>query len=169
MKEIWKDIDGYEGTYSISNKGFVRNNKTGKTLSNIKKDSGYIVVKLKGKSVSLHRLVLSTFDPIENPEIYEVDHLDNVKSNNELDNLQWVTHSENQIRRFARSKEGIPDRIYNSSNKAKPIVVRNISSGALARFDSLTSFCNFMGFPHGTVYRHMQESKPYKNYFLRRL
>ena len=59
---------------------------------------GYLLVELKCDlriKESVHRLVLETFNPIEHMENYQVNHIDGNKINNNLDNLEWVTRSEN--------------------------------------------------------------------------
>lgn len=110
MSEVWKDIVGYEGYYQVSNRGRVRslgfliNNRGGSTrykpgrirkLSN--HSNGYKFVKLfNAEQCYIHRLVLSTFRPLDNMDALEVNHKDGDKTNNNLDNLEWVTHRENQ-------------------------------------------------------------------------
>lgn len=59
---------------------------------------GYLLIELKCDlqiKESVHRLVLETFCPIENMEDYQVNHIDGNKTNNNLNNLEWVTRSEN--------------------------------------------------------------------------
>ncbi len=103
-KEIWKDIDGYESVYQISNLGRVRslrdcNQKPReKILSPYKSHNGYLQINLvrreKKSTFKLHRLVAQAFIP--NPENKpEVNHIDGNKSNNHISNLEWCTHSEN--------------------------------------------------------------------------
>lgn len=59
-------------------------------------DNGYFVVRVKGKWISIHRLVLLTWRPIPNDgEPMTVDHLDSNRRNNRLDNLEWVSPGEN--------------------------------------------------------------------------
>ena len=169
MEEEWKFIEGFNQRYSVSNTGHVRNNKTGRVLVNVKKDTGYTKVKLKGKNMAVHRLVMMTFKPIDNPEKYEVDHLDNDRANNRLDNLEWVTPSENQTRRFRRSNEGMPDKVINNSSRPKRIIVKNCNNGVEVEFRSLQYYCKFMGFAPGTVYKYMSSGKLYKGYFIRRV
>ncbi len=98
MKEMWKDIAGYEGKYQVSNLGNVKNNKTNKILKNRKDKHGYFYVALcknsKVKAMKVHRLVAQTF--ISNPKNKpEVNHIDGIKTNNLINNLEWVTHNEN--------------------------------------------------------------------------
>ncbi len=111
MVEIWKDIKGYEGLYQVSNLGRVRSldhiyiTKCGKRMlvkGQMKKPSsdndGYMFVLLrrngKQKRCAIHRLVAKAFitNQYNKPE---VNHIDAVKSNNRVDNLEWVTGKEN--------------------------------------------------------------------------
>ena len=105
MEEIWKDIKVYEGRYQVSNMGNVRSmhykDKTNpnidsgvRLLKPIKKNNGYLVVSLLGKQTNIHRLVAETF--IENPENKPcVDHINTIPTDNQVDNLRWVTYKEN--------------------------------------------------------------------------
>jgi len=98
--EIWKDVDGYENYYRVSNNG--------KVLSVIKSKHiilkqrvtkyGYCAVNIRNeqnkRNVSVHRIVAIAFIP--NPENKrEVNHKDGIKTNNSIENLEWVTRSEN--------------------------------------------------------------------------
>lgn len=59
-------------------------------------DSGYFIVRVKDKWISVHRLVLLTWRPIPNDgEPMTADHLDSNRRNNRLDNLEWVSQDEN--------------------------------------------------------------------------
>ncbi len=113
MKEVWKDIAGYEGLYQVSNFGRVRSLErvvqhmhSGKlTLpSKLKEPKGG-----KRKQISIHRLVAETFIP--NPDgLPCVNHKDENKTNNHVDNLEWCTYKYNthygtNIER-ARKKKG---------------------------------------------------------------
>lgn len=105
--EIWKDIEGYEGKYQISTFGRVKSmerksrNRCGsyvrkeKILKPINHRQGYLKVNInRNKRDFIHRLVAKTFIP--NPLNKEqVNHIDDNKSNNFINNLEWVTNGEN--------------------------------------------------------------------------
>lgn len=94
---IWKVIDGFDN-YEISNTGLVRNNKSGRILSDFAQKTGYhsVVLSKEGKQYTkyVHRLVAEAF--IDNPENKaEINHLNFRKNDNRVDNLKWVTRAEN--------------------------------------------------------------------------
>src|SRR3970040_299459 len=95
-----KYITGYDN-YTIDISGVVTNTRTGRALSpNINKDNGYLQVDLwaknKGTKFYIHRLIALAF--IDNPlDLPEVNHIDSVRTNNKLDNLEWVTSKGNSI------------------------------------------------------------------------
>lgn len=98
MAEEWKAIRGFEGLYSVSDCGSVRNDRTRKRLKWAVSDHGYCSVKLfrekKGYQKAVHRLVAEAFIP--NPENKpQVNHKDLNKRNNYAVNLEWVTNGEN--------------------------------------------------------------------------
>lgn len=99
MKEIWKDIPGYEGLYQVSNLGNVKSFFTGKLLKKLPHSTGYLAVVLykdrTSKRRTVHRLVAMAFLP--NPESkLTVNHKNGNKHDNSVDNLEWATHKENQ-------------------------------------------------------------------------
>lgn len=117
MEEIWKDIQGYEGLYQISNLGNVKSlhygakanhpnwkSQTERIIKQRIATSGYCRVELykpqSRKCFYVHRLVALTFIP--NPENKsEVNHIDGNKLNNCVENLEWNTKSENISHSFA--------------------------------------------------------------------
>ena len=98
MNENWKTINGYEN-YQISNKGNVKNIITNQILKQCNNGRGYKHVMLynsdhKGKTLVVHRLVANAFIP--NPQnLPEVNHIDENKTNNSVDNLEWITCKDN--------------------------------------------------------------------------
>lgn len=108
MKNVlWKDIEGYEGIYQISNFGEVmrlmsydsrHHLRNSKILKQRKNSEGYMIVGLhkngKEKKFLVHRLVAQAF--ISNPKNYpEINHIDENKHNNFASNLEWCNREYN--------------------------------------------------------------------------
>ena len=118
--EIWKDIKDFEGRYQVSNMGNIRSLKRkvkhntsktgfievdGKVLKPYTTKKWYLHVDL-GKSDGtkkygrVHRIVMETFVPnIDN--LPQVNHLNGLKDDNRLENLEWCDNSENQLHAYA--------------------------------------------------------------------
>lgn len=105
MEEEWRQIDGYDGVYEVSSFGRVRSNNTYRhnephILAQSKRSDGYKMVCLSKNNVArnyvVHRLVAKAF--LENKDNLEmVNHKDENKENNCVDNLEWCTRSYNQL------------------------------------------------------------------------
>lgn len=107
MIEEWKSIKDIPN-YDVSNLGRIRNNKTERILKP-KKIKGYEYVCLRNNNKNLckqvHRIVAKTFIP--NPDNKPlVNHKDYNRSNNCVDNLEWVSNSENQLYSRIRISKG---------------------------------------------------------------
>jgi hypothetical protein len=98
--EYFKDVYGYEGLYKVSNFGRVeslpKSGKDGIILKSIKHSDGYGCCRLyknkKFKSKKIHRLVMAAF---RGPSDLEVNHINGIKSDNNLCNLEYCTTSQN--------------------------------------------------------------------------
>ena len=98
-KEEWRDVVGYEGLYKVSNLGNVYSLLSNKILSPSKNHGGYLSVQLsKDNNINrkyIHRLVALAFlgDPPEDKQ--QINHKDENKENNNVSNLEWISHIEN--------------------------------------------------------------------------
>jgi len=113
-KEEWRQVVGYEGLYSVSNQGNVKsdrfrtNSKIDRRLKPHKGQNGYYMVILYGKgkpkNICIHTLVSGAFLN-KRPDGYDVDHIDNDRLNNYVENLRYVTRSKNIQRAFDQGRK----------------------------------------------------------------
>lgn len=114
--EQWKALD-FEGLekYEVSTCGRVRNTNTGLILKQQKNIYGYMVVmlwifrgnkygKAKPKQCQVHRLIAHAFKPVENEGELFVNHINFNRSDNNIENLEWVTPKENAERKTPKKK-----------------------------------------------------------------
>jgi len=109
--EIWKDIKDFEGHYQISNLGTVKSFKNGKEriLKFGMGTNGYFMVGLSKNNTTryfmIHKLVFENFTgKVSNRKIV-IDHINNIKTDNCLENLQLITNRENSYK-DKKSKSG---------------------------------------------------------------
>ena len=100
--EVWKQIPNFS-LYQVSNYGRVKIIKSNKIIrQNFSRE--YLIIGITNdkkvrKTVRVHRLVALTFKPNNNPKL-EVNHINSVKSDNRVDNLEWTTHKSNCEKSF---------------------------------------------------------------------
>ena len=144
-EEIFKAIPGYEGIYEVSDLGRVKSLKFGKEkiLKCIKDSAGYYVVGLrkdnKTKTKKVHQLVAMAFlnHTPDGTQKLVVDHIDNNKLNNRLDNLQLTTNRENTSKdRKGCSSKFIGVSWFKRDNKWKASIYINGKLIHLGYFDT---------------------------------
>ena len=146
--EEWRDVKGYEGRYEVSSFGNIKSLISGgKIMKPNFVGRGYATVELfnghKGQRILIHRIVAKAFIP--NPNNHPIiNHIDENKTNNCMDNLEWCTYSHNsrhgtmQQRRMAGTDYGTALRkeiaIKNGKMACKPIV--QIGKNFITEWDS---------------------------------
>ena len=166
-EEEYKDVIGYEGLYQVSNKGNVKSlnyRHTGKEriLKLRKNNRGYLQVFLykegKAKVYKVHRLVATAFIPNPN-NLEQVNHIDEVKTNNIVENLEWCTREYNyhygtRIRRVAEANTGNPKlskALINNPKLSKPVIGINKVSGLIVEFPSTHEASRQTGISQGNI------------------
>lgn len=92
--EKW--IDAYcSENYEVSNQGRVRHKQTKKLLKGSISSDGYNIITMDYTHRSLHRVVLQSWNPIENHEAFTVDHINGIRTDNQLSNLRWSNREDN--------------------------------------------------------------------------
>lgn len=165
MKEIWKDIKGFEGRYRISNTGKVYSmprsgsgGHKGMYLKPKPHSAGYRYVSLKcngrEKGKSIHRLVAEHFipNPASKPQ---VNHKDGDKTNNHVSNLEWCTMSENIKHSFDNGFHKPPDNVgqNNSKAKLKTVDVINIRDDSPKTFKERKAVADKHGVSEATIWQ----------------
>lgn len=173
-EEIWKPIENFDGDYLISNLGRVYSAPrtvdfghrsriiNGTVLKPKRHKGGYLCVVLRRKDYFVHRLVAEAFIP--NPNGYmEVNHIDEDKTNNSVQNLEWCDRKYNANYGTIRKRQ--------SEARAKSFTVMNeetreVYSSPISAFrstgihnDSISRVCKYGGTAGGYHWRYVNEAR----------
>ena len=158
--EIWRDIEQYPG-YQVSNQGQIKSFKQSKEgrILKPKISAGYAGVDFRkgGKSYYglVHRIVLSTFAPVEGWETLTVNHIDGDCLNNKLENLEWMTQSENTA--YSRS-------VLQTGNRTRRVHVITLR-GEEKFYGSVTEAAKQLGFSKTAISNWANKKRSYEGKF----
>lgn len=138
---MWTNMYGFETMYQINEKGQVLSKATNKIISQRQDKKGYFIVTLttpSGKKTTkgVHRLLMETFRPCENMAELTVNHINHIKTDNTLDNLEWLTSEENSA---DAHRAGLVPYIGGNNRRA----VRCVETGAV--YESCTKAAEAVG------------------------
>ena len=159
--EIWKDIPSYEGLYQASNYGNIKRLHKDYRCKPYKilkpqKSGNYYTVTLSKNGISVqytvHYLIAKTFIlNVENKS--QINHKDGNKLNNTIENLEWVSNSEN-------TKHAYDNNLYHFNGKnSYPVVLYDKDYNYIKTYRSIRALCNFTGFNRKTVSAILNNSK----------
>lgn len=172
MQEVWKDIEGYEGRYQVSNFGHVkslryRGRNEARLLVPKCNNSGRLWVELfvngKKKCMLIHRLVAMAFIPNPNGCL-QINHIDENPKNNVVWNLEWCTAKENISKYLKNHPDALSERCKSSINARwnkrnnhsgksiiipykhkKPILQMTTDGEIVTRWDNISTVCRENG------------------------
>ncbi|MCG0557083.1 LysR family transcriptional regulator [Lactiplantibacillus plantarum] len=147
--EIWR-TSPYEG-YSASTLGNIRNDKTGRILKPGKTKLGYLIVTVGGRSRLIHRIIMDTFLPITKEEakvLSDCDHVNNIRSDNRLNNLVRISHADNL------RKEHRMNQIRHSC------IAINANGEVVIKCQSMTAMAELLGVSQSAISAHVNSGKP---------
>lgn len=135
---MWKDIE-FNPNYEVSDSGIVRR-KSNKNVLKGCITSGYRSVKLtfensKQQRFYVHRLVALYFIPNEDKRKTFVNHKNGDKMDNRVENLEWVTPRENNLRYYQKIKQDKKER--KNGGKAIPVIQYDLNKNELAIYPSM--------------------------------
>lgn len=167
--ELWKDIKGYEGLYQVSNEGNVRSVdrivqverngsqfeqcRKGRIIRQLARRHGYLAVFLykdgERIQVSVHRLVAEAFCE-KKQGATEVNHKNEIKTDNRAENLEWVTHKENTNYGTAQQRRSEKTR---NNERSTPIRQKTLDGEVVKEYPSIAEAFRQTGCGKGNIHK----------------
>jgi len=150
-KEVWKDIPGFEGLYQASNMGRIASIRYGfKLMSLVRNPTGYLQIAFRvNNSIKrglVHVFVAKTFlDQCDG--CTQVDHINHVKTDNRVENLQWISRSDNMKNNYSRGITSV-DKL---KSKGKRVELFDKDGKSIGVFDKLRDAATYLGVQHGNL------------------
>lgn len=168
--DVWRDVIGYEGKYQVNTKGEIRSLNYGRMnkiclLKPYLGNRGYLSVVLskgnKTKIKMVHKLVAESFIPNGDNKPF-IDHINNIKTDNRVENLRWVTHKENMRnpltrKRFSESAKKRPISENTLKNWQRRIYCKELNK----TFDSITQASKELNIPISCICRVCSGNRPH--------
>lgn len=169
MQEIWKDVNGYEGLYQVSNLGNIKSFKLSTKHHKLKehllkpltRPNGYLSVTLykengERHAFLIHRLVAEAF--ISNPNnLPFINHKDECKSNNNVENLEWCDVTYNNLYGTARIRQ--------IETMSIPIKQFTLEKKLIAVYRSTKIACELTGFSYANIQSACRNHSLSQGYF----
>lgn len=139
-------VPGVNGI-AVNTDGVVINNKNGKPYAGIK-SQGYRAITVNDKTLNVHRLVAETFirKPKDHTGKLYVNHINGIRSDNRLCNLEWVTPQGNAVHAYETGLR----------KDNKPVLIKNIEDGKIERFYSLQACARYFGTNAANIHQHLK-------------
>ena len=166
LNEVWKDIEGYEGLYQVSNLGKVKSLERIDSLGRVVHEKilnqcfdskkRYLMVTLsKGgihKKILVHLLVGKAFIKGYKKGL-QIDHKDTMTTNNKANNLKWVTKSENMLNPLTRinNSNGQIKRFLKYNPNCKKVIQKSLTGETIKIWESLKEAAKHIGVCHQTL------------------